>query len=139
METARGLGAIASAGPDRLITNHPGLDGFGLDAVSENGRGGRFLVGRDAAERAAGHGRRRRRRIALRALAGAYLNRDPWVGGVNILARGSELWADGVGRFINRGGWWSAEKDPLGVERARFDGMLNGRTQRLNVSGEDLC
>jgi hypothetical protein len=45
---------------------------------------------------------------------------------------------DGVGRLIDHGGWWSAEKDPGGVERLRFDGMLGGKAQRLNVSGDDM-
>jgi hypothetical protein len=74
----------------------------------------------------------------LAALAGAYLNRDPWVGGVTILARGDQLWADGVGRLVEHGDWWSAEKDAGGVERLRFDALLNGKAQRLNVSGDDL-
>jgi CubicO group peptidase (beta-lactamase class C family) len=138
--TVEGLGATARVvprGPDRLITDHPALADFGFDAVREGGRvvgywHGDTLFGRDAAPPRVPPPER------LAALAGAYLNRDPWVGGVTILARGDQLWADGVGRLVEHGDWWSAEKDAGGVERLRFDALLNGKAQRLNVSGDDL-
>ena len=137
LESAHSVGQVAPHGTDRLVTDHPGLSGFGFDAVRQNGRvvafwWGETLFSRDAAEPP------RPTPEALRALAGDYLNRDPWVGGARVLARGETLWVDGVGRLVQRGGWWSAEKDPGGVERLRFDGILNGRAQRLNVSGDDL-
>jgi CubicO group peptidase (beta-lactamase class C family) len=124
-------------GLDRLATDHPRLNDYGLDAVRANGRvvgywHGDVLFGRDAA---APYTPPPERLVALR---GAYLNRDPWVGGARILARGDQLWAEGVGRLIDRGGWWSAEKDPGGVERVRFDAFLGGKAQRLNHSGDDL-
>jgi CubicO group peptidase (beta-lactamase class C family) len=130
-------GRVVPRGPDRLLTDHPRLANFGFDAVRENGRvvgywHGGTLYGRDTPAPVAAPPER------LAALAGAYLNRDPWVGGATILARGDQLWADGIGRLVERGGWWSAEKDPGGVERLRFDAMLNGKAQRLNVSGDDL-
>ena len=93
---------------------------------------GETLFGRDAPRAAPAPAE------PLRTVAGVYLNRDPWVGGATLLVRGSDLVADGLGRLIDRGGWWSAEKDPGGVERVRFDGLLNGRTQRATVSGDDL-
>jgi hypothetical protein len=71
-------------------------------------------------------------------LAGDYLNRDPWVGGASILIRGEALWVEGAGRLIDRGDYWSLEKDPGGVERLRFEAMLGGKAQRLSVSGRDL-
>lgn len=137
LESARGVGRLRPAGPDRLITDHPSLSGFGFDAVRENGEvvalwWGETLLGRGAPRQ------RPASPEALRALAGSYLNRDPWVGGAKVVARGDTLWVDGVGRLVERGGWWSAEKDPGGVERLRFDGFLGGQAQRLNVSGDDL-
>jgi hypothetical protein len=136
----RAAGAVARVvpqGPDRLVTDHPALSAHGLDAVREEG----VVVGYWWGETLFGRDRPRPKPAsppALRALAGVYLNRDPWVGGAVILARGDGLVAEGVGRLIDRGGWWSAEKDAGGVERLRFEAMLNGRAQRLNVSGNDL-
>ena len=137
LESGRSAGRLAPHGPDRLVTDHPALSGFCLDAVRQNGQvvafwWGETLLSRDAL------GSPQATPEALRALAGDYLNRDPWVGGARVLARGDSLWVDGVGRLVERGGWWSAEKDPGGVERLRFDGILNGQAQRLNVSGDDL-
>jgi CubicO group peptidase (beta-lactamase class C family) len=74
----------------------------------------------------------------LRALAGVYINRDPWVGYVTVLARGDTLVLEGGGRLIDRGDWWSLERDVGGIERFRFDGVINGRATRLNASGTDL-
>jgi CubicO group peptidase (beta-lactamase class C family) len=74
----------------------------------------------------------------LRALAGIYLNRDPWIGSAAILARGDSLVLEGGGRLIDRGPWWSLDKDPGGVERFTFDGHIGGRATRLNASGADL-
>jgi CubicO group peptidase (beta-lactamase class C family) len=137
LESPRGVGRVAPSGPDRLVTDHPVLAAFGLDAVRERGE----VVALWWGETLLSRGPLRPPPAtppALRALAGAYLNRDPWVGGARILARGDTLWAEGAGRLVARGGWWSVEKDPGGVERLRFDGVLNGRAQRLSVSGDDL-
>jgi CubicO group peptidase (beta-lactamase class C family) len=125
------------AGPERLITDHPRFSRYGLDVVREDGKvvgfwWGETLFSRDRARPAPAPADR------LRPLAGVYLNRDPWVGGATILVRGEALVVDGLGVLVDRGDWWSVAKDPGGIERLRFDGMLNGRAQRLNVSGDDL-
>ncbi len=135
-----GFGAEARAvpqGPGRLVTDHPRFARYGLDAVMENGKAAAFwwgntLFGRDAPRPTPTPAER------LRPLAGDYRNRDPWVGGASVLARGDVLVVDGVGPIIDRGGWWSAEKDVGGVERLRFEAILNGKAQRLVVSGNDL-
>ena len=137
LESGRRVGRVAPHGADRLVTDHRELSAFGFDAVRQNGEvvafwWGETLFSRDAS------GPPPAAPEALRALAGVYLNRDPWVGGAKVVARGDTLWVDGVGRLVERGGWWSAERDPGGVERLRFDGLLNGQAQRLNVSGDDL-
>ncbi len=137
LDGADAAGRVFPAGKDRLVTDHPALAGFGLDAVRQGGQVVAFWHGETLFWR----DRPRPAPLSpptLRSLAGVYLNRDPWIGGAKVLARGDTLWVDGVGRVIDRGGWWSAEKDPGGVERLRFDGMLNGRAERLNVSGDDL-
>lgn len=74
----------------------------------------------------------------LQAMAGLYINRDPWVGRVHVLVRGDQLVIEGAGPLAERGGFWSLAKDPGGIERFRFDGFLNGRASRLNASGVDL-
>jgi CubicO group peptidase (beta-lactamase class C family) len=74
----------------------------------------------------------------LRALAGVYINRDPWAGYAVVFARGETLVLEGGGPLVERGDWWSREKDVGGVERFRFDGVLNGKATRLNVSGADF-
>ena len=135
--TPGGTFRAVPSGAGRLVTDHPGFARYGFDAIYESGNPvgfwwGETLFGRDAPRP------RPETPPGLRALAGEYLNRDPWVGGGVILARGDALVADGIGRLVDRGGWWSVEKDPGGVERMRFDGMLNGKAQRLNVSGVDL-
>ncbi len=124
-------------GPARLITDHPGLSRFGLDAVMEDGNAVGFWWGETLFSRAAA----RPQPVPaerLRPMAGVYLNRDPWVGGATVLVRGDTLVVEGRGPIVDRGGWWSGEKDPGGVERLRFDGHLNGKAQRLNASGQDL-
>lgn len=74
----------------------------------------------------------------LRTFAGVYLNRDPWAGYVEVFARGESLVVDGLGPVVERGGYWSAEKDVGGLERVRFDAVLAGRATRLNLSGIDF-
>jgi CubicO group peptidase (beta-lactamase class C family) len=120
-----------------LATAHPAFAKHGLDPVRDGDRvsgywWGETLFGRDAAAAQPQAPER------LRALAGVYINRDPWVGYATVLARGEVLVVEGAGRLIDRGGWWSLEKDDGGVERFRFDAPLNGKATRLNASGTDL-
>ena len=137
VRSAGGAGRMIAEGPDRLITDHPELALYGLDAVRENGLvvgywWGDTLFGRD------GPRARPAAAEALRPFAGAYLNRDPWIGGAAVFVRGDALVIDGQGRLIDRGGWWSVEKDKGGIDRIRFDAMLGGKACRMNVSGDDL-
>jgi CubicO group peptidase (beta-lactamase class C family) len=133
----QGQGALALAhGETGLITDHPALRGHGLEAVREGGAitglwWGETLFSRDAAAAPVSP-------PGFRAFSGVYLDRDPWVGAAVVLARGSELVVEGAGPLVDRGAFWSLKDDPGGVERFRFEATLNGRPQRLNVSGEDL-
>ena len=124
-------------GADRLVTDHPDLCAHGLDAVREGGRivgwwWGETLLSRDAARRAP------EAPAALRALAGVYVNRDPWVGRAVVLARGDTLVLEGAGPLVQHVGYWARRIDPGGLERFRFEAMMDGRPQRLNASGADL-
>jgi hypothetical protein len=74
----------------------------------------------------------------LRAFTGVYLNRNPWQGYAVILARGDQLVLESEGPIVDRGGYWTFEKDVGGLERAWFDGVLGGKATRLNVSGTDF-
>ena len=128
---------VLPQGPTRLVTDHPALSRFGLDAVIQDGKAigfwwGETLFSRDAPRPQPVPAER------LRAFAGDYLNRDPWVGGATVLVRGDTLVIDGLGPIVERGGWWSAEADVGGVERWRFDAVLNGKTHRLSRSGQDM-
>jgi CubicO group peptidase (beta-lactamase class C family) len=130
-------GKAMTIGKDRLATDHPALSRYALDAVRENGEVAGFWWGEDLfwrdRPRAAPP-----RTEALAPLAGTYLNRDPWVGQADVHIRGDRLYLEGNGWLAERDGWWSVQDDPGGVERLRFDAMLNGKTRRLNVSGFDL-
>ena len=132
-----GIGRFFSGGPDRLVTDHPALSRYGLDAVREDGR----VIGYWWGESYYGRDRLRAPPSpmeSLRPYAGVYLNRDPWVGGGELLVRGDWLVVEGLARIVDHGGWWASDKDPGGVERIRFDAMLNGKMQRANISGDDL-
>ena len=130
-------GKLMTIGKDRLATDHPELSRYAFDVVRDNGQviglwWGAERFTRDRPSPASD------RSPALEPLAGAYLDRDPWVGRQVVHLRGSRLYLEGGGWLVDRGGWWSVEDDPGGVERLRFDGMLNGRATRLNASGSDL-
>jgi CubicO group peptidase (beta-lactamase class C family) len=76
---------------------------------------------------------------ALKAFAGRYDNNDPWTPGLTrVIARADGLFIDGVEPLIALpDGSYRAGEAPEGCERARFDGPLNGKLQRLTLSGID--
>ena len=130
-------GRVLAIGRARLATDHSELSRFALDLVRKDGAvtgfwSGAELFTRDRARPAP------QPSPTHRPLAGVYLNRDPWVGQADLHARGEHLYLEGGGVLVERGGWWSLEEDPGGIERFRFDGVLNGKARRLNVSGFDL-
>jgi hypothetical protein len=75
----------------------------------------------------------------LTKLAGHYLNNDLWVGDARTLVRGDKLMLEGRGELTQRpGGYWATTDDEGGIERFWFEAPLNGKPQRLNLSGADL-
>jgi CubicO group peptidase (beta-lactamase class C family) len=120
-----------------LATSHPAFARHSLDAVREGAVVAGFWWGETLFARGAA-ARQPTVPDRLRELAGAYLNRDPWVGSATVLARGDTLFLEAGGPLVDRGAWWSLAPDTGGVERFRFEGMLNGRATRLNASGVDL-
>jgi CubicO group peptidase (beta-lactamase class C family) len=136
VRTGAGAAPLYVAG--MLATPHPDLVRHGLDPVRDRGDitglwWGETLFARGAPPTQPPVPE------SLRALAGTYLNRDPWNGSVTVLARGDTLVGEGVGELADRGGYWTLAKDPGGVERFRFDAVLNGRARRVNVSGTDFA
>ncbi|HWE98310.1 MAG TPA: serine hydrolase domain-containing protein [Caulobacteraceae bacterium] len=130
-------GRLSPRGPDRLVTDHPKFDRYGFDAVRQGGRitgfwWGESLFSRDVAAAPTV------RSSTLAPLAGVYLNRDPWIGGAELLVRGDRLVLEGAGPLAFQDGYWTTAREKPGVERMRFDAPLNGRMTRLNVSGWDL-
>lgn len=130
---------VARAGPDVLAVAH---DRFAILPLQLNRRGGRVvsawwgpvLFAADLAERNPAPAP-----AALQALAGRYDNNDPWAGMARVIARADGLWIDGVLPLVALpDGSWRPGPDATSPERIRFDAMLNGRAQRLNLSGKDL-
>lgn len=130
-------GRVKASGDGSFVSNLAGRDGHALDFPAATGRRDRLwygatLYGRDAAvsQPVAAP--------ALAALAGTYGSNDPWVGGVEVLARGDTLVMDGGGPIHRAadGSWRFA--DPLSCERLWFDREIAGRPQRLNLSGATM-
>ncbi len=138
IRSGSGVAPVFGGGdPDRLLTTDPAFAAFGFDIERRDGVVRRLWWGGEAFQRA-GEPPPAAPNPALAALAGVYLNRDPWVGAAAVHVRGDRLWVEGGGALSNRGGYWSPAKDAGGVERLRFEAPLNGRATRLNVSGNDL-
>ncbi|WP_408589862.1 serine hydrolase [Novosphingobium sp.] len=80
-------------------------------------------------------------RADLAALAGRYENDSPWFGALQIEAHSDGLYLDLEGNSIpleaNPDGYWTL-KVPASTERFRFEGLVNGRPQVLNFSGNDF-
>lgn len=109
------------------------LDGDSRDAAPTRLWHGERLFGRDAALPAPVPDPR------LQALAGTYLSHDPWIGRVDVFARGDRLHARWLGEIVrDRGGYWRPATDPGGRERLRFDTIIAGKTHRLLMSGNPL-
>jgi CubicO group peptidase (beta-lactamase class C family) len=130
-------GRLQPADKDTLVTDHARWAKYLLSARREHGKitalwWGNTLLGRDAPVAQPVVPPR------LQALAGTYLNHDPWVGQANILAQGDKLVVEGNGTLVEAiNPQWKLD-EPNSPDRYLFDGMLNGRATRLNISGNDL-
>lgn len=136
VRTESGVAPLFAAG-GMLATPHPAFSRHGLDPVRDGAAvtgiwWGEILFGRGAPVAQPAVSER------LRALAGVYINRDPWDGYAVTLARGDTLVGEGFGTLVERGDYWALAKDSGGIERFRFDAILNGKAQRFNVSGTDF-
>ncbi|WP_156254429.1 serine hydrolase domain-containing protein [Sandarakinorhabdus oryzae] len=129
---------LQSVAPGLFVTAHPGLVEWPLLAV----RDGNVVVALD-------HGSRRFLRSGARAalpatppdlaaLAGHYQSDDPWIGDINLVARGDGLFMRGVLplRRIGKDEW--APDEPNSPERLRFDGFVNGVPYLIDWSGRRL-
>lgn len=71
---------------------------------------------------------------SLRALAGRYDNDDKWAGVVHVYARDGAVWFGSDRLSPLKDGGWRLGNEELSPERAYFDGIVNGRPQRLVIS-----
>ena len=133
-------GRLEPAARDALMTSHPAYAAHLLtfsragDAPATSLWWGETLFRRDGAGPAATPSP-----APLAGLAGHYLSNDPWTGDATVFARRDALVLEGRGALTRReGGHWALKDDPGGVERFWFEGQLNGRPQRLNLSGSDM-
>lgn len=73
----------------------------------------------------------------LAALAGRYVNDNPWFGAAPIVERGGKLWLGTETPLTKIGdNLWRVGEDSWSPERASFANVLNGRPQTLIFSGE---
>jgi len=129
---------VRSQGEDMVLVLHPRFERLLLTFNREGGMvvsawWGGVLFGKDAAHRSAPPAP-----PALAAMAGYYVNNDPWSGSLHVIARSDGLYADGVDLLVALpDGAYRVGKDATGCERLRFEALLDGRPQRLVVSGVD--
>lgn len=72
----------------------------------------------------------------LQALAGRYDNDDRWAGPVYIYARDGGLWINNIVPLAPmKNGEWRIGAEDWGPGRARFDGVVGGKAQRVMLSG----
>jgi hypothetical protein len=72
----------------------------------------------------------------LQALAGNYVNDDRWSGNMTVVARDGGLWlynAEPLTRLAD--GAWRVGAEEWSPERVRFDSYVNGRPERMLLSG----
>ncbi len=130
-------GRLRAAGKGKLVTDHPVLSRYILEFEGE-GRAerlwwGGLLLGRDAAPA------QPKANAKLAGLTGRYLSNDPWVGSLDVIARGDKLLIEGLGEIEKTGeGWWRAANGEMPQERFWFDSFVNGMAQRFSFSGEPL-
>jgi hypothetical protein len=129
---------VRSQGEDMALILHPRFDRLLLTFNREGGKvisawWGDGLFAKDTPHRTAPPVP-----PELAAKAGYYVNNDPWTGSFRVIARADGLYLDGVDPLIPLpDGSYRVGKDVAGCERVRFEAPLDGRPQRLVVSGVD--
>ncbi len=137
--TEGGAGRLEPAGASSLMTDHPAYAAHLLDFETAAGAPARALWWGEQTFGRGGAAPTPRPAPALTKLAGHYVNNDLWVGDARTLVRGDKLVLEGRGELTQRpGGYWATTDDEGGIERFWFEAPLNGKPQRLNLSGADL-
>jgi len=73
---------------------------------------------------------------ALQALAGTYVSDNRWNGTVVVVARDGKLWLNNFDALAPLDdGSWRIGTDDWSPERARFDGVVDGRPTQMWLSG----
>ena len=129
-------------GGDMFAVPHPRFDQllltFNREGGKESGKPvsawwGDVLFAKDAADRTPAPVP-----PALAAMAGLYMNNDPWAGNFRIFARADGLWVDGADPLVALpDGGYRVDKEAWGCERIRFEALVEGRPQRAIASGVD--
>jgi hypothetical protein len=126
-------------GKDSYVVRHPRFQVLPLKLNRKDGRvvsawWGSELYAADPAEREPAPVP-----DALKPFAGRYDNNDPWSPQMTrVIARSDGLYVSGTTRLTALAdGSYRLGDEPEGCERARFDGLLNGKMQRLTMSGID--
>ncbi len=135
---AGGSAAVDGPAPDLLAVRHPAFGRFPLQAERVGGKvsglwyGGDWYAARGTPAKPAPA-------PELAALTGRYDTDNVWGGVTRIIARGDKLFADGVTPLTRLAdGSWRAGDEQWWPERAWFDGVIDGRPQRLSLSGTDF-
>ena len=129
---------LRAAGEDAFLVPHPRFERLLLVFTRKNGKPAlawwndvRFA--KDPADR-----RLSNTPPALAAMAGLYVNNDPWAGNMQVIAREDGLWIDGVQPLVALpDGGYRLGKEIWGCERLHFEAPLDERPQRLVFSGVD--
>jgi CubicO group peptidase (beta-lactamase class C family) len=135
---------LQMVGDGLMVTAHPALLAWPLVAVRGSAKAGAGAV------IAIDHGPNRFVRSgaaaslpptppALTALAGHYQSDDPWIGGITLVARGDQLYLNGVDALRQTGkDEWAPASPRNSPERLQFDGFVNLVPQVLIWSGRRL-
>jgi CubicO group peptidase (beta-lactamase class C family) len=73
------------------------------------------------------------------AFVGHYRNENNWIGSLRVVLRKGQLFADGVTALVpQKGRTFRMQSDEADTEWIEFHDVVNGRAQRIKLSGEDL-
>ncbi len=129
---------LRNQGDDAFLVPHHRFADRLLVVKREGGRAASAWRGDIRFVKAPGEPAAARTPPALAALAGLYVNNDPWSGSMRVIAREDGLFIEGVQPLVllpDRS--YRVGDDDKGCERVRFEAPLDGRPQRMIFSGVD--
>lgn len=127
--------AMQQAAPALFTSDEPQFAITGVAFDFENDKTARLWAGDIEYAREPAAGYRPPAPDDLRACAGRYDNDDRWAGPLYVYARDGALFIGNSEKLTPLGGGDYRLGDETSPERIRFDGVVNGRPQRLLFSG----